>query len=353
MGKRSTFDWNGLSFLEEALKGNDLPEHNSNFHYFIIRDNQQKPVLATFITVGLWKEDILAPASVSMQIEEKRKQNPYYLTSKVTAMGSLFTEGQQCYLDESHPQWQDALRSLLTAIEAIDDCRGASMTVLRDFEENTPVNDLLHKIGFVKVSMPDSCVVENLEWKDEEGYVESLSPRSRKHFKKDIKPFEKYFDITYKSSPGEAELDVYYQLFENVRLRNFDLNTFSFPRKLFTVMAQHADWEFIELRLKKEYDQREEREPVAVMFCYKNMEHTYVPSFIGMDYNYTQEFQIYRQMLYQTIVRAHSLGFKKIDFGMSASFEKKKVGATITPKVAYIQAKDNFSLELIGMMQNK
>jgi len=88
------------------------------------------------------------------------------------------------------------------------------------------------------------------------------------------------------------------------------------------------------------------------MFCYKNMNHTYVPSFIGMDYNFTAEFQVYRQMLYQTIVRAKALGFSKIDFGLSASFEKKKVGAVITPKFAYIQAKDNFSMELMGVMQN-
>jgi hypothetical protein len=49
-------------------------------------------------------------------------------------------------------------------------------------------------------------------------------------------------------------------------------------------------------------------------------------------------------------MRAKALDFKKIDFGFSASFEKKKVGAVIVPKVAYIQAKDNFSMELMGTM---
>jgi hypothetical protein len=37
---------------------------------------------------------------------------------------------------------------------------------------------------------------------------------------------------------------------------------------------------------------------------------------------------------------------------MTAAFEKRKVGATIIPKSAYVQAKDNFSLELIGGMLN-
>jgi hypothetical protein len=179
-----------------------------------------------------------------------------------------------------------------------------------------------------------------------------LSPRSRKHFKKDILAYEKYFDVVHQSSATVEELDLFYNLFENVRMRNFDLNTFSFPKALFSEMASNPNWEFIVLHLKKEFAPNQERTPVAVMFCYKNMGHTYVPSFIGMDYSYTTEFEIYRQMLYQTIVRAKALDFKKIDFGMSASFEKKKVGATVVPKVAYIQAKDNFSMELMGVMQN-
>jgi 7-keto-8-aminopelargonate synthetase-like enzyme/predicted N-acyltransferase len=353
MGKSSVFDWDGLDFLEQSFSNNEKPEHNSSFHYFIIRDAAKKPVLATFFTVGLWKEDMLAPASVSIQLEEKRKNDPYYLTTQVTGMGSLFTEGQHYYLDQSHPQWQDALRILLHTLDTNEALRDTGMTVLRDMEENEALNEMLHKSGFVKIHMPESCIVQDLSWEGEEGYLATLSTRSRKHFRQDIKPFEKFFDISIKSSATEAELDVFYDLFENVRKRNFDLNTFSFPRQLFSRISEHTNWEFIVMYLKPEYDTRPVRLPVGVMFCYKNMDHTYVPSFIGMDYNYTQEFQIYRQMLYQTVMRARTLNFKKIDFGLSASFEKKKVGAEVIEKFAYIQAKDNFSMELMGVMQQK
>ncbi|HEU5292262.1 MAG TPA: GNAT family N-acetyltransferase, partial [Cyclobacteriaceae bacterium] len=123
------------------------------------------------------------------------------------------------------------------------------------------------------------------------------------------------------------------------------------PKDFFYRMSGHPNWEFIVLYLKREYDDREKRTPVAVMFCYKNTDYAYVPSLIGMDYAYTIEHQVYRQMLFQTIKRAKNLGFKKIDFGMTASFEKRKVGATIIPKAAYVQAKDNFTMELIGTMQ--
>jgi len=38
---------------------------------------------------------------------------------------------------------------------------------------------------------------------------------------------------------------------------------------------------------------------------------------------------------------------------MTASFEKRKVGATVIPKFSYVQAKDNYSLESIGLLQNE
>jgi 7-keto-8-aminopelargonate synthetase-like enzyme len=352
LGQQSVFDYDGLMFMEKAFSNNERPEHNTDFHYFIIRDEKAKPVLATFMSAGLWKDDILAPASISMQLEEKRKSNPYYLTSRVLSMGSLFTEGQHYFLDKTHPKWKAALQTLLNTIETLDVSKDISMTVLRDFTEDAEINEFLHSQGFIKVSMPDSCIVQDLSWEGTEGYVESLSPRSRKHFKKDIQAYEKYFDVVHQPTATPEELNTFYDLFENVRMRNFDLNTFSFPKELFSEMSANPNWEFIVLYLKQEFVQAGERKPIAVMFSYKNMEHSYVPSFIGMDYNFTTEYQTYRQMLYQTVVRAKSLGFKKIDFGMSASFEKKKVGAVVIPKVAYIQAKDNFSMELMGVMQN-
>jgi 7-keto-8-aminopelargonate synthetase-like enzyme len=353
LGKNSVFDWDGLLFLENVFKANVHKEHNWVFKYFVIRDNAGVPILMTFLTNSLWKEDMLAPASVSVQLEEKRKSDPYYLTSNIMSMGSPFTEGQHYYLDQSHAQWQEAFRLLLDKVEALIEKDETSMLVLRDFVEDDRLNKYLHNQGFIKVVMPESCVLEHITWTDLDGYLATLSTRSRKHFKQDIQPYEAYFDIEVTPDPTDEDVRIFQQLFENVKAVNFDLNTFSFPEKLFRAMRDDPNWEFIVMRLKPEHEKREERLPVGVMFCYKNMGHTYVPSFVGMDYSFVREFQVYRQLLYQTIKRGTALGFKKIDFGMSASFEKRKVGATIVPKLAYVQAKDNFNMELMGMMQNR
>ncbi len=69
-----------------------------------------------------------------------------------------------------------------------------------------------------------------------------------------------------------------------------------------------------------------------------------------MDYRFTEEFQIYRQLLFQTIKRAKALNLQKIDFGMTAAFEKKKVGATVIPQIAYVQARENFAIEMLELL---
>ena len=87
------------------------------------------------------------------------------------------------------------------------------------------------------------------------------------------------------------------------------------------------------------------------MLCYNNKDHTYVPAFIGMDYQYLEKFYTYRQLLYQTIKRAFDLNMKKIAMGMTASFEKRKLGASVEEKYAYIQTSDNYTLELMGILE--
>ncbi|NMH89708.1 bifunctional aminotransferase class I/II-fold pyridoxal phosphate-dependent enzyme/GNAT family N-acetyltransferase [Flavivirga algicola] len=353
MGRQGAFDWDGLLFLENVFTQNELPENNWDFHYIIIKDADKTPILATFFTYALWKEDMLAPVSVSIKLEETRKKDPYHLTSYVLGMGSPFTEGAHLYLNKSHPHWKLAMKQMLDKLEDLEQQFNSNWMVLRDFEHDDQLSQLCHQQGFIKTVMPDSCQILDLNWKTMDDYPDSLSTRSRKHFKKDIQPYEAHFKIVvYNETTDQEQIDKFYELYSNVNRHNLALNMFPLPKKLFAMMSQHPNWEFLTLYLKEEFNKGKSHIPVGVMFCYKNLKETYTPAFIGMDYDYKDEHQIYRQLLYQTIKRATKLGFKKIDFGMTASFEKKKVGATIIPKAAYIQAKDNFSLELMGVMEN-
>jgi 7-keto-8-aminopelargonate synthetase-like enzyme len=352
MGKKGVFDWEGLQFLEKIFSGGEKQEHRWNFHYIIVRDKNHLPVVATFLTYSLWKEDMLAPVSVSEQLEEVRKKDPYYLTAHILAMGSLFTEGEHLYVDRSNPQWKQAAKTLLYKIDALEHRLNPGMVVLRDFEKDPDLEKLFLEHGFIGMSMPDSCYIPKLDWTNTEGYLQQLSPRSRKHFRKDIGPYEQFFEVCVHQAPSSKEIEIFYQLYLNVNKNNIALNMFPFPKALFQGMVHHPHWEFLVLYLKPDNDPKERSIPVGVMFCYKNLEETYTPAFIGMDYRYTEKFQIYRQLLYQTIKRAKELDFNRIDLGMTAVFEKRKVGATVLHKKAYVQARDNYSMELMGVMES-
>ncbi|MEZ4971563.1 MAG: hypothetical protein R2814_18200 [Flavobacteriaceae bacterium] len=65
MGSHGVMDWEGLLFLENSFQGNGLVEHNWEFRYMIVRDGKGRPILATYMTAGLWKDDMLAKESIS------------------------------------------------------------------------------------------------------------------------------------------------------------------------------------------------------------------------------------------------------------------------------------------------
>ncbi|MNF74890.1 hypothetical protein D3C84_569360 [compost metagenome] len=296
---------------------------------------------------------MLASESISKQLEEKRKQNPLYLTSKVLGMGSLFTEGNHCYIDKKHPQAEEAILLLLEQVETLYHHLNADMLVLRDFEEDEQLNRIFHNQGFLKINMPETCIIQNTNWDSIEEFSTSLSPRSKKHFIKEVLPFEKAFDIVIKEHLTIEELEQSYKLYQNVKNNNHAINTFTYPIDVFKKMGNHPHWEYMLLFLKDNTKGENIKLPVGVLFCYKNTDHTYVPALIGMDYSNAKEFQLYRQLLFQAIKRAHELKLNKIDFGVSATFEKRKLGATVIQKVAYIQARDNFSMELMGTLQKQ
>ncbi len=348
LGKQGVYDWDGLLFLEDSFSGNLLKEHNWQFRYLIIKDQQQNLVLATFFTLALWKDDMLSKEGVSKTLEQKRQNNPYYLTSNVLSMGSLFTEGDHLFMDENHPQKQQALHTLIQTIETLEHYFKAKMVVLRDFSTNDSLHSFFQGQGFIRVQMPDSCKIQLIENEYIDTYISKLSSRSRQHYRKEILANQPLLKISTLQECGTKTLRRIQELYANVHQNNLGLNTFSFPEKLFENMTKHPNWEFITVSRYANPDYI-----IGIMLCYKNDNYTYVPAFVGMDYSYLKEFNTYRQLLYQTIKRAIDLNFRQIDLGMTAAFEKRKLGAVVSEKYAYVQAYDNYTLELMEVLESQ
>ncbi|TXD81531.1 aminotransferase class I/II-fold pyridoxal phosphate-dependent enzyme [Subsaximicrobium wynnwilliamsii] len=339
-------DWDGLKFLEETFSNNKLEENNWKFWYVIINDNKNVPVLASFLCACLWKEDMLASVSASKTIEDERKTDPYYMTSKVLSLGCLFTEGDHLYINTKHALKQEALNLFLHSTEKLEVESNSKMIVLRDFDGNEDLHTYFQGRGFIRLQMPDACQIQLHPEESIEQYINNLSARNKRHFRNDILKHESELDVAIVQKLNGSQIKQAQNLYNNVRENNLGLNTFKYPAKLFENMSHHPNWEFIIINTLENNDRM-----IGIMFCYKNNNLTYVPSLIGLDYDYIKNHQTYRQLLYQTIKRAIQLNLRHIDLGLTASFEKRKLGANINEKFAYIQTSDNYGLELLGLLE--
>ncbi|MCC4211288.1 bifunctional aminotransferase class I/II-fold pyridoxal phosphate-dependent enzyme/GNAT family N-acetyltransferase [Leeuwenhoekiella parthenopeia] len=346
MGGKSIYDWEGLRLLEESFSGNEKQENNWEFRYVVILHNQE-PVLMTYLTCALWKDDIFSKKEVSAYLEKERKRNPYHLTSRVLSLGSLITEGDHLYIDFDHTDWLEALNVFFRVLEDLEREFQAEMIVLRDFRKDNPLHKHFNLQGFVRMDMPESARFEQFDWESSADFISSLSKKSRAHFRKDIATFQEHVDVQIRPSLNRVELRRCYKLYKKVKKANLGLNTFTYPFQLFQNMNAHSAYEFIVLCND---DDDKYRLILGVMFCYKSGK-TYVPNLIGLDYEYVNEYGVYRQLLYHTILRAKELGMKRIDFGMTAGFEKRKLGAEVIENVSYVQVRDNYKLESLGVLQ--
>ncbi len=347
LGNRGNFDWDGCAFLEEVFQDNPEPESNWNFNYYLVYE-QGKPILATFVTELLSKDDMLSPESVSAQIEEERKKKPYYLTSKIMMMGSLLTEGEHLYLDKSTAQWQHAMDLFIKDVQNRQEACGASGIYLRDLpaDDETLKTYLIDK-GFAKNDMPDSWVIDDLTWDDEEEMIGKLTYRSRKHVRQHV--YRHLDDYTIKINSHKREhTGAWYDLYKRVKDKNLKLNTFGLPEKIFEKTITSPHWDIIELYVNDEGSP----ELAGVVFSYKN-NLNYCPVFLGIDYRFIQSHSIYRQIIYQLIMRAKKLDCQRIYLGVEASEEKRKFGAKPVRHSVFIQVNENFSLSRLSQYSTK
>jgi 7-keto-8-aminopelargonate synthetase-like enzyme/predicted N-acyltransferase len=352
MAERGAYNWEGLKLLEKSFTGNEKSENNWVFDYFIVKDALKNTILSTFLTTAIWKDDMLSSESVSLKIEAERteKKDPYYLTSKVLSIGSLLTEGNHLFLDKTSPLWKDALQHLLEKINQLQEEYNASSTFLRDLPQgDSEMDEYMIENGYFKINMPLNHQINGFNWSTKEEYTQALSKKSRKHLKKEVLEQEDKYEVQITKNPSAEEMKHFYSLYLNVKESGCKLNTYTLPFTLFENIASSHNWEVVFLKLKPEFDTRAERKAVAVAFNFVT-ETAYNGMVIGLDYNFQEEFKCYRQVLYRVVMRAQELNKNVLRLGYSSSIEKKKFGATPVESVGYMQAKDNYAMEVIESM---
>ena len=345
------YDYDAMLMLEKSFSNNVWEEHNWDFHYYLVRDSNQKVVASTYLTSGLIKDDLFAFENVSKQIEEKRRQDRYCLTSEALVMGSLFSEGEHLIIDEQHPESLQAVEKILVAIKELQEKIEVNSIVLRDFpSDNKELESLFHDYGYLKTQMPNANIIFDINSNRDKEFVTTLTPKSRRHIRGDVFKHSDKFQFEIKNQLSDDELEHLYKHYLEVVRRNLAVNLFNYPKKVFKEMNSVSSWEFAVLSLKSE-DPTKEAAIQGVICCYKQGR-TYSPILLAMDYTHNGTLKVYKQFLYQVANYARNEGYSTVHFGYSADTEKKKLGAIQVSKFAYVQINDHFNMEIISQMSN-
>lgn len=341
---KGSFDHAGLLMLENSFSENEGIENNWDFDYLIVRNTENIIVAATFLTTTIWKDDMLSASVISGQVETQRKNNPYYMTSKVICTGSLITEGEHIYINKDSLIWKEAMQLLFQKIYALQDHYRANHIMLRDFIgiENE-LDHLMVENGFFRIQMPATHILSDLSWNDPTGFYHSLSLNARNQLRKKVLRNSTLFKIEIiRDAVSRQEMEYWYQLYLNVKNKSLELNTYALPIKLFYQLGASKNWEMVRISLSDKDDKA-----CCILFCYHGSD-VYIPMIIGLDYTYNKAFGIYRQALYQLVLRAKQLNKNKILLGFSASIEKQKLGAMPMDTYAYMHTGDSYNGEVLS-----
>ncbi|MEN3308425.1 MAG: hypothetical protein V7603_4627 [Micromonosporaceae bacterium] len=350
---RGSFLSSGLRALERTFAGTHEPEHSWDFHYWIVRDARDVPIAATFFTTALWKDDMLATAAVSAEVERSRAADPYHLTSTTVAMGSLLTEGNHLYLDRTR-DWRAALRLILAAAREEEDRAGGSAVLLRDLPHgDEELHEVLTAEGFLRIPIYPTWVRE-LDFGTDAEFLAQLSKKHRYHQRTKVLGTQQHFEVaaipgggTAAAALTAAERDELYALYRNVHARNLDLNVFPLPRRLLDAVLDQPGWELTVLRLP-ELGER----PVA--FTLQHLGPGYVqPVLVGLDYRHVSSHHTYQQLLWQSIRTAQRHGAARVLFGMSADLQKSRFGAKPQRRWVYVQPTDVYHSDVLTNLSQR
>ncbi len=353
MTKHGVYHSDSLAFMEKVFTNNENDYNNWSFLYYTIRDEADNLILSAFFTEALWKEDVLAPSSVSMELEQIRtKENPNYLISKSIALGCQSLEGEPLHVDTSHPQAKAALSKLVDLLLEEEQKRGTELIVFRDMSAGDKfLEQFFLDKGFVVNKMPNKNKIYDITWNTDEEFLtyEAHTYKRRKNHKKYLRPFWHMFEVNPMDASDIENVDRIYELYSAVKKVNFAINTFPLPKQFFADMLKQNYFDMVKIELKAEFSKSGEQEIVG-FFCGAISSKEYYGMFLGFDYDYLHSHHIYRQTVYQLVKRGRSLGCSTVNLGFSADVEKRKYNAVQEPKIAYINFQDMFNQAVIQNM---
>ena len=337
--QEGSLTYKNLKQLERLFSNNELLENNWDIKYHSITDDKGEVLLMGVYSICLMMDDLLADSIISKTIKEHRIDDPYFLTSSTLITGTPFTKGTSVYINYNHPNWKQGVSTFIKHLQEEAEKEQASKIIIQDFNstEVQSLKKVMEDNGLIDHQLPNNCVIPQLNWNNHDEYLARFDHKYRYSLKKEILRHENNFEVRFDAPKTLEEQQYCYDLYLQVQQKALDISVFELPFSLFQHMCNDDEYDIIRLYLKNHLEK-----PVAVMFSHINNK-LYNAMLVGLDYNFVKSNNTYKQILYQTVVRAKSLNCDTLDLAYTAEMEKKKVGAIPQPTFAFIMALEHFS----------
>ena len=340
-GAEDVDSYEGLRMQESVFGAQTIDGPNDwVFRYVHVTDSRGQSVVSAVLTAAQTKSDMLSDKSVSEKMEAMRAATGESGCQTLVMVGSLLSEGK-VFVDRTHPRASKAIARLLAEAETFREDMQADGIMMRGLDEASVSSANMLDKGWVSVNLPDSHRISGMDWETPETFLEGLRSRYRYSVRKEILPHVERFEVKTDGCLSQEEKDDLFRLYQQVKARALEINTFPLPKAWFMAMMEHPDWDVIRLHLR---DGGNEGKPVAVMFSHRNGP-AYSAKFVGLDYRFLGSHNVYKQALYQCVLRARSLGCTEVKLGLTATIEKKKLGAEVLSQHGFVKMEDHFAVD--------
>lgn len=338
LGGLSYVDTRTLRAVERVFSPtNEKPEERWTPRYFVLRDEGGIAAMAPAFG-SVMKDDTFMSVDVSEALERERLSDPYLFTSRALVTGTLASEGEHLYLRPG-PRRADALVQLTEALVAEMKAQGAKTLVIRDVHPDKEIASVLTGQGFVPFPLIESYVVD-LDWKGEAEFIGGLGTPTRRKHVRSLHEQSHLFDVhvwNERTQVDDPTLTHMHRNYLQLARRNLRINIFPLPAALLRAQLESGSWELVVLTMPGR------AMPVA-WGASRHVGDDYRWLYCGIDYDGFDIEQVspYRQLLWQLVRRAGSLGCRRLHLGMGTGREKQRFGARVVENVAFVRADDAF-----------
>lgn len=319
-----------LSAMEKSL------EHEIKFRYFIFYENSSKAVAVgvvqflNFIDKGSNEKEEVCRIRNSIK---KR-----LLTEKGIRMmtcGTPFASGENGFIYTDFLSDAEAYEHLSKALLQIQKKEKDTPVILLKelFPSSNSKGEILKKNKFNDFEVDVNMIFRiPPDWKNRNDYLNAMVTKFRTKAKTAIRKSEE-LTIKYLSL---SEIDSLKEKIEKLYLLVLDKSPFQFGAlnaKSFLFLKQNLKEDFI----IKGYFIGNDLVGFSSAFIFDSILDA---NYVGIDYNFNQDFAIYQRMLYDYIELALERNCKELRYGRTAEEIKSSVGAQPVPMKLYIRHKN-------------